>query len=91
MVHSRPAAMVRRLLRAPNMLYDRDLGWLLGERFLRLVHVGRTSGRRYRTVLEVVGAGPRSGEVVVLSGLLDEQAAGLDEAVPAQMERSRHE
>jgi len=69
MVHGRPAAMVRRLLRAPNVLYDRDLGWLLGERFLRLVHVGRTSGRHYRTVLEVVGAGPRSGEVVVLSGL----------------------
>jgi deazaflavin-dependent oxidoreductase (nitroreductase family) len=37
-----------------NGLYDRHLGWLLGHRFVQLTHVGRRSGRRYRTVLEVV-------------------------------------
>lgn len=52
----------------PGRLYDWHLGWLLGRRFLRLTHVGRRSGRRYRTVLEVLGPGPRPGEVVVMAG-----------------------
>jgi deazaflavin-dependent oxidoreductase (nitroreductase family) len=60
--------VARRMARAPGRLYDWNLGWLLGHRFLRLTHVGRRSGRRYRTVLEVVGPGPRPGEVVVLAG-----------------------
>jgi deazaflavin-dependent oxidoreductase (nitroreductase family) len=61
--------LVRWLLRVPGRLYDLNLGWLLGHRFLRLTHVGRRSGRRYRTVLEVVGPGPWPGEVVVMAGL----------------------
>lgn len=59
--------LARALFRAPARLYDRNLGWVLGRRFLCLTHTGRKSGRRYRTVLEVVGAG--SGEVVVVAGL----------------------
>jgi len=51
-----------------NLLYDRDLGWLLGHRILRLSHVGRRSGRHYRTVLEVVGRDRTSGEFFVVSG-----------------------
>lgn len=65
----RPGPVMRRLLRAPARLYDRDLGWLLGKRFLCLTHVGRRSGRRYRTVLEVVGTDPAAGEVMVIAGL----------------------
>ena len=60
--------LTRKALRAPLALYDCGLGWVLGERFLCLAHVGRRSGRRYRTVLAVVGRCPRQGEVVVLSG-----------------------
>lgn len=60
--------VAKRLLRAPGYLYDMDAGWLLGQRFLRLTHVGRRSGRTYRTVLEVVGR-TDSGEYVVLAGL----------------------
>jgi deazaflavin-dependent oxidoreductase (nitroreductase family) len=60
---------VRRLLRAPAKLYDWHAGWLLGERFLLLTHVGRRSGRPYRTMLEVVGHGPATGEVIVLAAL----------------------
>lgn len=60
--------VVRRLLRAPGRLYDWDMGWLLGRRFLRLTHVGRRSGRVYRTVVEVVGENPATGEVFALSG-----------------------
>ncbi len=59
---------MKRLLRAPARLYDWHLGWLLGRRFLRLTHVGRRSGRRYETVLEVVGENPRSGELIVVAG-----------------------
>lgn len=65
----RPGPLVRRLLRAPARLYDWNLGWLLGHRFLRLAHVGRKSGRTYRTMLEVVGGSAKTGEFIVISGL----------------------
>ncbi|GAA1964395.1 nitroreductase family deazaflavin-dependent oxidoreductase [Amycolatopsis minnesotensis] len=58
---------VRALFRAPVRLYERNLGWVLGERFLCVTHTGRRSGRRYRTVLEVIGAG--DGEVMVVAGM----------------------
>jgi deazaflavin-dependent oxidoreductase (nitroreductase family) len=69
MTANRPGPLLRRLLRAPTRLYDWNLGWLLGERFLLLTHVGRRSGRPYRTMLEVIGRGPAPGEVIVLVGL----------------------
>lgn len=57
------------VLRAPVPLYRAGFGWLLGRRFLMLTHVGRRSGRRYETVLEVVGRPPGTGEYIVLAGL----------------------
>lgn len=60
---------MRWLLRAPLTLYRHDLGWMLGRRFVMVIHVGRRSGRQYRTVLEVIGSNPASGEVVVMAGL----------------------
>jgi len=59
--------MLRAVFRAPIGLYDAGLGWLLGERFLCLTHFGRKSGRRYRTVLEVVGTTPTVSEFVVMA------------------------
>lgn len=64
----RPGPMLRRVLRAPAVLYDHDLGWLLGHRLLRLTHTGRRSGRSYRTVLEVIGIDRTNREVFVLVG-----------------------
>ncbi|WP_409185822.1 nitroreductase family deazaflavin-dependent oxidoreductase [Amycolatopsis sp. VS8301801F10] len=61
--------IARTVFKAPAKLYDRELGWLLGKRFLCLTHVGRKSGRRYRTVLEVIGVRPRTGEVLAIAGL----------------------
>ena len=52
---------------AANLLYDHRLGWLLGQRILRLNHVGSRSGRHYRTVLEVVGH-RQDAEFFVVSG-----------------------
>jgi deazaflavin-dependent oxidoreductase (nitroreductase family) len=46
--------LLRLALRAPIALYDAGLGWLLGDRFLLLVHRGRRTGRPRRAVLEVV-------------------------------------
>jgi deazaflavin-dependent oxidoreductase (nitroreductase family) len=60
---------LRRVLRAPTYLYDVRVGWLLGRRFLRLTHTGRRSGRRYQTMLEVIGEDRRTGEVLVVAGL----------------------
>ena len=53
MSQSGPGPVMRAVFGAPARLYDAGLGWLLGERFLCLTHVGRRSGHRYRTVLEV--------------------------------------
>jgi deazaflavin-dependent oxidoreductase (nitroreductase family) len=63
-----PPPWLRAALRAPDRLYRHGVGWVLGRRFLRLVHVGRRSGRRYGTVLEVVHHDPRIREYVVVSG-----------------------
>lgn len=49
-----PRGLARWLARLPVGLYRARLGWLLGDRFLMLAHVGRRSGLRRHTVLEVV-------------------------------------
>jgi deazaflavin-dependent oxidoreductase (nitroreductase family) len=56
-------------LRAPTVLYDWNLGWLLGRRFLRLTHRGRRSGRCYQTMLEVIGEDIDRNELFVMVGL----------------------
>jgi deazaflavin-dependent oxidoreductase (nitroreductase family) len=63
-----PSPVLRVLFRAPRWLYRLRLGGLLGHRFALLTHRGRTSGRTYQTVLEVVHYDPRTQESVVCSG-----------------------
>jgi deazaflavin-dependent oxidoreductase (nitroreductase family) len=65
---SQPSAVMRAVFRAPIRLYDAGFGWLLSERLLCVTHVGRKSGRQYRTVLEVVGTKPTAGEFMVIAG-----------------------
>jgi deazaflavin-dependent oxidoreductase (nitroreductase family) len=48
-------------------LYRWRSGWLLGHRFLLLIHVGRRTGLRRRTVLEVVEYRKEGPEAVVIS------------------------
>jgi len=57
------------ILRGPTWLYKWRLGWIFGRRFLCLTHTGRRSGRRYQTMLEVVGESQDMHEVMVLTGL----------------------
>jgi hypothetical protein len=65
---SRPAGILLLVFRLPVYLYRINLGWLLGRRFLLLTHRGRSSGRVYRTVLEVVRHAPSNRETIVVSG-----------------------
>lgn len=60
--------LVKWLFRAPVALFDHRLDRLLGQRFLQVTHVGRRSGRLHRTVLEVIGTIPATGEVVTIAG-----------------------
>lgn len=63
-----PGPVLRAFLRAPTVLYRAHLGWLLGSRFLCLVHRGRRSGKTRRTVVEVVRFDRRADEVAVVAG-----------------------
>ncbi len=63
-----PTGLLRRALRVPIYAYRFGLGWLFGSRLLLLNHVGRVSGKRRRTVLEVVEHDTRDGSYVVASG-----------------------
>ena len=49
-----PGGLLLLALRLPILLYHARLGGLLGQRFLLLTHVGRKTGKRHQTVLEVV-------------------------------------
>lgn len=64
----RPAGVLLLGLRMPVWLYRFHLGWVLGDRFLLLVHTGRNSGRLRRTVLEVVRHDRTSNAFFVVSG-----------------------
>lgn len=65
---SKPHPLLRRLFRAPVWLYRGRCGWLLGHRFLLLIHTGRRSGLRRYTVLEIADYRPQIPEAVVVSG-----------------------
>lgn len=58
---------LRRLFRAPVYLYLWKCGWALGHRFLLLIHIGRRTGLRHYTVLEVVEYREEGPEAVVVS------------------------
>ncbi len=64
----RPRGLTRLLFRLPIWLYRLGLGWVLGQRFLLINHVGRKSGKRYQTVVEVARQDPDKGVYIVASG-----------------------
>lgn len=55
-------------LRVPGLLYRARLGWLLGNRFLYLIHRGRKSGKTRRAVLEIVRFDGDLPEATVVAG-----------------------
>lgn len=64
----RPGRFQKLLLDLPVRLYEAGLGGLFGSRLVVLVHRGRRSGHRHRTVLEVLEHRPVDGEYRVISG-----------------------
>ena len=56
------------VFRVPVHLYRWHLGWLFGHRLLLLIHTGRRTGLRRRTVLEVVEYRKDGPEVMVVNG-----------------------
>ena len=67
-VPSKPKGLLKWTFRLPLYLYRWHLGWLLGHRFLMLTHLGRKSGRRRQTVLEVVHYDFKTKECIVIAG-----------------------
>ena len=63
-----PSQTLKLFLHAPVYFYRWHLGWMLGKRFLLLIHTGRRTGVRRRTVLEVLEYRPEYSEAVVMSG-----------------------
>lgn len=67
-IDSPPRKMLRFGLRLPIWLYRIRLGWLLGDRFLMLIHTGRKSGLPRQTVIEVVQHDKATATYYVVSG-----------------------
>ncbi len=88
----RPRGVLRLALRAPLLLYRARLGWLLGERFLLLVHRGRNTGLTRKTILEVAHRDARTAEVVVVAAWGESAAWYRNlQAAPAIEVRVGHE
>ena len=64
----KPTGLFKWILKAPSWLFRVRLGFVFGDRFLMITHVGRKSGRIFHTPLEVVVHDTDSGEYVVCSG-----------------------
>lgn len=58
---------MRRLFRLPVWLYRWKCGWLLGHRFLLLIHTGRRTRLPRHTVLEVMEFRKATCEAIVMS------------------------
>ena len=65
---AKPTGIKKWLMHAPAYLYRAGLGFVFGKRFLMVEHTGRTSGKRYETVLEVSGRHPERNEWIATAG-----------------------
>jgi deazaflavin-dependent oxidoreductase (nitroreductase family) len=63
-----PRGLLRLGVRLPIWLYRARLGWLLGDRFLMLTHIGRKSGLPRHVVLEVVSHDKATNTYLIASG-----------------------
>ena len=64
----KPHGLSRIIFRLPIWIFRAHLGWILGYRFLLLIHTGRKSGQTYQTVLEIIRYDKTTGACVVASG-----------------------
>jgi len=61
-----PAFMIP-IFKLPIFLYRLRLGWLLGQRFMQITHVGRHSGKVRRSVLAVLRFDEKTKELYAVS------------------------
>lgn len=63
-----PEGFKLKIFRAPLYLYHFQLGFLFGERFIRLRHWGRKSGNLNEAVIEVIDQDKSKGKLYCASG-----------------------
>ena len=63
----RPHGLLLLVLRLPLWIYRFHLGWVLGNRFLLLCHVGRKSQQIHQSVIEVVKHDQQSDSFYVVA------------------------
>lgn len=68
LVSKPPSGALRLLMRLPVAFYRLRLGWLLGQRFVLLEHIGRKSGQARKTVVEIIGHDRASDTYYIASG-----------------------
>lgn len=64
----KPKGLLKKSLHAPHWLYRLHLGWILGEHFLLLKHIGRKTGHLHETVVEVVAHDSKMDTYIVTAG-----------------------
>ena len=69
-----PTGCSRVFFRMPIWLFKAKLGWVLGDRFLLLNHIGRKTGLPRQAVLEVVEHDKRTDTYVVAVGFGEKSA-----------------
>jgi deazaflavin-dependent oxidoreductase (nitroreductase family) len=62
-----PPALMVPFMKMPLIIYRLGLGWIFGKRFMLLTHVGRRSGKAYRSVLAVLRFDEQTREIFVVS------------------------
>ncbi len=55
------------MFKLPLVLYRFRLGWVLGKRFMQITHVGRRSGKTYKSVLAVLKFDEKTNEIYAVS------------------------
>jgi len=61
-----PAPLIP-IFKMPLLLYRLHLGWLMGKRFMQITHVGRHSGKTYKTILAVLKFDENTREIYAVS------------------------
>lgn len=63
-----PRGVLRWAFRAPIGLYRAGLGWLFGGSLVLINHIGRTSGKPYQSLVELIERDRQTGSVTVVAG-----------------------
>lgn len=77
-----PSFMVP-IFKLPIALYQFRLGWLLGNHFMQITHIGRHTGKMRKTILAVLRFNPQTKEILAISAWKGSDWYYNIQAVPA--------